>query len=66
MLPFVWHCQVKVNGSENLLDQYNSGCELAPFGQGGRTVELEVVSTAKVSFDVEEVVDGGMDGGEFL
>ena len=55
-----------MSGSEDLLNQVNSGYELAPFGQGSSAVDLEVVSAAKVSFDVEEVVDGSMDGGEFL
>ena len=55
-----------MNGFENLLNQVNSSDELAPFGQRRGAVGLEIVSAAKVSFDVEEVMDGSMDGGEFL
>jgi len=43
-----------------------SGRELAPFGQGARTVMFENISAIKVAFVIEKVVGRGMDGGDFL
>ena len=40
--------------------------ELVPFGQGGSTVMFENIAAFEVAFLIKEVVDRGMDGGEFL
>ena len=40
--------------------------ELAPLGESGGTVELEIVSAVERALLVEMVADGGMNGGEFL
>jgi hypothetical protein len=39
---------------------------LAPFGQGGSTVMFENIAVVEVAFVIKEVVDRGIDGGEFL
>ena len=42
------------------------GGKLTPFGQGGGSVLFEFVATVEMAFEVEVVVDRGMNGGEFL
>ena len=41
----------------------NSGRKLTPFGQGGGAVFLEVFAAVGIAFEIEVVVDGGLDGG---
>ena len=60
-------CQTNSNPSLHGQD----GCPLfrtktAPLGKSGGTVQLEIWSRVEVSFRIEEVVNRGMDGGEFL
>ena len=43
-----------------------SGTKLAPLRESDGSVALEIVSGVEMSFLIEEVVDGGMNGGEFL
>lgn len=43
-----------------------SGRKLPPFGQGGRAVLLEDVAAIEVAFEIEMIVDRGVNGGEFL
>jgi len=43
-----------------------SSCELAPFDQRGGAVFLEIFAAAKMTFEVEAIVDGRLDSGEFL
>ena len=40
--------------------------ELAPLSESVSAVKLEVFSAVEVAFLIEMVVNGGMDGGEFL
>ena len=42
------------------------GGKLTPFGLGGGSVLFEFVATVEMTFEVEMVVDRGMNGGEFL
>jgi len=42
------------------------GGKLPPFGQRDLPVLLEPVAVVEVSFEIEVIVDGGMDGGELL
>ena len=44
----------------------NSGCNLTPFGKGGRSVGIEVLAAVPMTFRVELVVDTLLDRGEFL
>ena len=69
-MPFGWsrpHHQTNANQS-----QFAGGCrgsggaELTPFGKSGGAVQFEVVPAVEVAFLIEEIVDGRMDGGEFL
>ena len=62
----VWCCQTKPDGSRKTFFAPSSGRELAPFSQGGDAVLLEVVAATKVAFEVDVIVDGGLDGGELL
>jgi hypothetical protein len=39
---------------------------LTPFSERGRAVLFEVIAAVEVAILVEVIVDGGMDGGEFL
>ena len=43
-----------------------SGTNLAPLGESGGAVGLEIVSAVEGAFLVEMIADGGMNGGEFL
>ena len=42
------------------------GGKLTPFGQGGDSVLFEFLAAVEMAFEVEMVVDRGMNGGEFL
>lgn len=42
------------------------GCQLPPFGERILPVLLEPASVAEMTFEIEVVVDGRMDGGELL
>jgi len=42
------------------------GGKLTPFGERVLPILLEPVSVVEMSFEVEMIVDGGMDGGELL
>ena len=46
--------------------QISRRAKLAPLGESGGTVQLEIGSTVKVALLIEMIVDGRMDGGEFL
>ncbi len=60
-------CQTNANQSQFAPKRRISGCaELTPLSQCGGAVELEIVPAVEVAFLVEMVMDGGMDGGEFL
>ncbi len=60
-------CQTNANQSQFAPARRISGCaELTPLGKSGGAVELEVVPAVEVAFLIKEIVDGGMDGGEFL
>ncbi len=60
-------CQTNSNQSQFAAKTANlSGTKLTPLAKSGGAGQLEGVSTGLRSFLVEVVVDGGMDGGEFL
>ena len=59
-------CQTKTDRSRKTRVEPSSGCELAPFGQGGGSVFLEIFAAIKVAFEVKVIVDGRLDGGELL
>ncbi len=60
-------CQTNSNQSQFATETANlSRTKLTPLGKGGGAGQLEGVSAGERSFLVEMVVDGGMDGGEFL
>ncbi len=65
--PSAWCCQTNSNQSQFPADSVNlSGTKLTPLGESGGACQLEGISAGERSFLVEVVVDGGMDGGEFL
>ena len=43
-----------------------SSRKLTPFGQGGGSVLLEIFAAVEMTFEIEVVVDGRLDGGELL
>ena len=43
-----------------------SSGNLTPFGKGERAIEFEDLAAAKMAFEIEMIVDRGVDGGEFL
>ncbi len=43
-----------------------SGTKLTPLGKSSAARQLEGISAGERPFQVEVIVDGGMDGGEFL
>ena len=43
-----------------------SGNELTPFGQGLGTVFLELIAAIEVTFEIEVIVERGVDRGELL
>ena len=59
-------CQSNANQSPNIKIMRISRRQLTPFGQGGGSVLFEFVTTVEMAFDVEVVVDRGMNGSEFL
>ena len=59
-------CQTKANRSLLTAARLRSGGKLPPFGQRGLPVLLEPVAGIEVSVEIEVVVDGRVDGGEFL
>ena len=60
-------CQTNSNQSQFAAETVNlSGTKLTPLGKSGGPGQLEDASAGERSFLVEVVVDGGMDGGEFL
>jgi hypothetical protein len=44
----------------------SSRTEHAPLGESGGTILSEILAAVEMAFLVEVVMDGGMDGGEFL
>ena len=65
-----WCCQSNRNSSPIdaalALPRQASGHEGLPLGQGGRAAGLVGLSVDEVAFEVEVVVDVGMDRGELL
>ena len=59
-------CQSNANQSLHIKIMRISRRQLTPFGQGGGSVLFEFVATVEMTFEVEMVVDRGMNGGEFL
>ena len=59
-------CQANANKSLKCEASVALGRQLAPLGQGGGAVLLEDVAAVEVTFEVEMVVDRGVDGSEFL
>ena len=60
-------CQTNSNQSQFDAETANiSGTKLTPLTKSGGAGQLEGISAGERSFLVEVVVDGGMDGGEFL
>ncbi len=60
-------CQTNANRSQLADDDEVSGhAQPTPLGKSGGAVSLEVVSAVEVAFLVEVVMDGGVDGSEFL
>jgi hypothetical protein len=51
------HCQTNLNGPAKGAGLRRSARELAPLGQGGRTVLFEDVAAVEVTVVVEVVVD---------
>ena len=43
-----------------------SSGNLTPFGKRERAIEFEDLAAAKMAFEIEMIVDRGVDGGEFL
>ena len=58
--------QTKTDRSRKTGIEPNSGRELTPCGQGLSTVFLEFFTAVEMAFEVEVVVNGGLDGGELL
>ena len=59
-------CQGKANRYPKVVMHPPSGRKLAPLGEGGGTIELEILAGVEVSFLVEVVVKRGMNGGKLL
>ena len=60
-------CQTNSNKSQFAATSVNlCGTKLAPLRESDGPVVLEIVSGVEMSFLTEEVVDGGMNGREFL
>ncbi len=60
-------CQTNSNQSQFAAETANlSGTKLTPLAKSGGAGQLEGVSAGERSFLVEVVVNGGVDGGEFL
>ncbi len=60
-------CQTNANRSQLAGDNEVSGhAQPTPLGKSGGAVSLKVVAAVEVAFLVEVVMDGGMNGGEFL
>jgi hypothetical protein len=61
------YCQTNANSSQFSSNRNLLGCaEVTLLGQSGGTVQLEIVSAIERALLVEIIVDGGMNGGEFL
>ena len=69
-MPSGWsrpHHQTNANRSQLADDDEVSGhAQPTPLGKSGGAVSLKVVSAVEVAFLVEVVMDGGVDGSEFL
>lgn len=62
-----WCCQTNSNKSQFAATSENlCGTKLAPLRESDGSVVLEIVSGVEMSFLIEMVVDGGMNGREFL
>ena len=60
-------CQTNANRSQLADgDEVSGHAQPTPLGKSGGAVQLETVSAVEVAFLVEVVMDGGVDGGEFL
>ena len=66
IVPAIGLCQTKTDRSRKTGIDPISGRELTPFGQGGRAVFLEFFTAVEMAFEIEVVVDGGLNGGELL
>ena len=60
-------CQTNANRSQLADgDEISGHAQPTPLGKSGGAVSLKVVSAVEVAFLVEVVMDGGVDGSEFL
>ena len=58
---------VRLTGSDSRANNRGlSGCKLTPPGQGGGAIEFEVLAIVKMTFLVEMIVDGGVNGSKLL
>ncbi len=66
-VEMAWCCQTNANRSQLADDDEVSGhAQPTPLGKSGGAVSFKVVSALEVAFLVEVVMDGGVDGCEFL
>jgi len=60
-------CQTNSNKSQFATECVNlSGTKLAPLGKSSASGQFKILTRVKMAFLIEVVVDGGMDGSEFL
>ena len=59
-------CELVSAERNDLQVHVNSGHKGLPLGKGSRAARFEGLSIDEVAFGVEMVMQGGMDGGEFL
>ena len=62
----IWWCQSNANQSPNLQMMRISRRQLTPFGQRGSAIFFEGFAAVEVTFEIEMIVDRGMNGSEFL
>lgn len=61
------HCQINANRFQSPgEDGFSGRAELAPLGESGGAVLLEIAAGVEMAFLVEVVMDGRVDGCEFL
>tara|TARA_B100000809_G_scaffold160092_1_gene157460 strand:+ start:140 stop:529 length:390 start_codon:yes stop_codon:yes gene_type:complete len=60
------HCQTKSNQFPKFLTARLLGCQLPPLGQCRGAVLLEDFAAVEMAFQIEVVVDRGVDGDELL
>ena len=59
-------CELVSTGRSAILKLSSSDHKQLPLGQGGRAAKFEGLTIDQVAFGIEMVVQGGMDGSEFL